>query len=111
MVEGSRLFSRSVSVNVPSTWSFFLMPEIPKGNLYLQDTVHLLDKLRTRILKHSNLISFGTSNAGVSHIQYVYDHIPKDQHGLKEQFTIRTNKIMAALLRLLHESMLVERCL
>lgn len=85
MVEGSRLFSRSVSVNVPSTWSFFLMPEIPKGNLYLQDTVHLLAKLRTRILKHSNLIIVGTTNAGVSHIQYVYDHIPKDQHGLSQR--------------------------
>ena len=91
MVE-SRLFSLSGSVNVPSSWTFYLMPEIPKDNFYNQDTVHLLAKLRTRILTPSNLIIVGAENAGVSHLQYVYDHIPKNQHGLLQQIIDNNDK-------------------
>ena len=68
MIEETRLFTVSSSMNVPPSWTFYLMPDIPEGNFYSQDTVHLLSKLRTRILGPSNLIIIGAENAGVAHI-------------------------------------------
>ena len=49
-----------------------------------------IHSLPTRILTPSNLIIIGAENAGVSHLQYVYDHISKNLHGLSQQ-TIDNN--------------------
>ena len=46
---------------------------------------NLLTKLRTRLLGISNLSVLGVENACPSLIQYVYDNIPKERHGLTQQ--------------------------
>ena len=37
MIEETRLFTVSSSMNVPPSWTFYLMPDIPEGNFYSQD--------------------------------------------------------------------------
>ena len=85
MLVETKLFSISNLSNVPKNWTFFLMPCIPEGVMYSQDCVHLLAKLRTRLLGPSNLIIIGSENASQSHLQYVYDTIDKEKHGLTQQ--------------------------
>ena len=45
----------------------------------------MLAKLRTRLLGPSNLIILGAENAGLAHLQYIYDNILKERHGLSQQ--------------------------
>ena len=72
MIQDRCLFTVSSSLNVPPSWTFYLMPEIRQSDFYSQDTIHLLAKFSTRLLGPSNLIVHGIENAGVAHIQYVY---------------------------------------
>ena len=85
MLEEARLFSLSRHQNVPVSWTFYLMPEIKERGQCSQDVKHLLAKLCTRLLGISNLIVLGFENACRSHIQYLYDNIPKERHGLTQQ--------------------------
>ena len=85
MIQETRLFTTSNQTNVPCTWKFFLMPKIPEGNFHCQDTIHLLAKLRTRLLGHSNLIIFGAENVAVQHLQHVLDTMSKERHNLTQR--------------------------
>ena len=84
MVE-SKLFCKANGGNVPEDWSFFFMPTIYQKHLNVQDRVHLLAKMRTRILNPSNLLVLGKETACRGHIQYVFDRLPKEQHGLSRK--------------------------
>lgn len=93
MVEESRIFNVSESSNIPTAWrEFFLMPQISKGDFHSQDTVHLLAKLRTRLLTPSNLTVIGTETAGVAHLKYLVDQLPKERHGLSHQMINNKDK-------------------
>ena len=59
MTSVTSLFSPA-DANIPSEWTFFLMPKLSEGGMSSQDVVHLLAKLRTRILTPSNVIVMGT---------------------------------------------------
>ena len=83
MITESKLFSRSE--HLPVKWTFFLMPIINAQNLNAQDHVHLLAKLRSRLLKPSNLLVLGTENACRTHIQHVFDRFPKEKHNLTQR--------------------------
>ena len=85
MLSETKLFTVSKLQNVPSSWTFYLMPEIKERGLCSQDTVHLLAKLRTRLLGPSNIIVLGVESPCRSHIQYVYNNIPKERHGFTQQ--------------------------
>ncbi|MEO0687519.1 MAG: hypothetical protein AAFY76_21335, partial [Cyanobacteria bacterium J06649_11] len=56
MTKKSGLFDRNY-INVPPFWSFYWMPQLLSESLPCQDIIHLLAKLRTRLVTPSNLIS------------------------------------------------------
>ena len=47
-----------------------------------QDTVHILAKLRTRLVTSSNLLVLGEKTACKEHLRYLANHTDKDKHGL-----------------------------
>ena len=54
-------------------------------SLVCQNTVHLLAKLRTRLLTPSNLIAIGHEVACNAHLVKVCNYYPKAEHGLTRQ--------------------------
>ena len=85
MVENSKLFQRMVDNSLPQGWDFFLMPCFPDNCLYSQDTIHILAKLRSKLITPSNILIMGNENACRAHIQFVIDNKPKDRHGLNNK--------------------------
>ncbi len=85
MVKKSNLFKISRESNVPTDWSFFVMPKLMKDNLNAQDTIHLLAKLRTKLLTPSNIVSIGAEHACRGHLIEVLKRFPKARHGLTQQ--------------------------
>lgn len=81
----SNLFNRELNDNVPGYWKFYWMPNLRKESLVCQDTVHLLAKLRTRLLTPSNLIAIGDEVACRAHLVQVCNDYPKAEHGLTRQ--------------------------
>ena len=61
------------------------MPELFEESLSCQDTIHLLAKLRTRLLTPSNLIVLGSETACRGHLQHVLKSFSKSDHGLSPQ--------------------------
>ena len=60
MLIESDLFTTSNVSNIPLTWSFYLMPKLYNESLCFQDAIHLLAKLRTRLVTPSNLSVIGS---------------------------------------------------
>lgn len=66
-----------------------LQPKLP-GNfncdfsdvVYVQDDVHILTKLRNRLLKPSILLPFGNKQVSIAHLKMLLNKVPKDLHGL-----------------------------
>lgn len=85
MLTETELFVAKEGSNVPSTWNFFVMPSIKVNGLCAQDHVHLLAKLRSRILGPSNLIVLGAETACPAHLRTVCNNIPKERHGLTKK--------------------------
>lgn len=85
MMNETKLFKKSVSSNVPSSWTFFAMPKLLSACLFAQDTVHLLAKLRTKLITPSNIISLGSEFACRGHLTEVLKLFPKARHGLTER--------------------------
>ena len=64
MVNGARLFlPRCSGTNFPNDWDFFVTSYSPQKGFYCQDTVHILAKLRTKLITASNLLVLGTENS------------------------------------------------
>ena len=82
MLNGSQLFSKSVKRNVPSSWNFYRMPRLLSNSLFAQDVIHLLAKMRTRLLLPSNILVLGDVNACAAHLKFIISDFPKEQHGL-----------------------------
>ena len=82
MVDNSRLFSSVSGTGIPSEWSFFVTSYLPNMPFYCQDTVHILAKLRTKLVTESNLLEIGTETACWAHLQYLVKNEPKSVHGL-----------------------------
>ena len=82
MVIQSQLFKRSFFRNVPTSWSFFVMTNFKMSDLSFQDHVHLLAKLRTRLLNPSNLLILGNENASKIHLQHILNKFEKGKHNL-----------------------------
>uniref|UniRef100_A0A7M5X9S7 Uncharacterized protein n=2 Tax=Clytia hemisphaerica TaxID=252671 RepID=A0A7M5X9S7_9CNID len=81
----TQLFSRAYDNTLPNYWTFFWMPKLLEDSLVCQDTVHLLAKLRTRLLTPSNLIVLGSETACRGHLEHVLDDFSKEDHGLSAQ--------------------------
>ena len=61
------------------------MPKLLEESLVCQDTVHLLAKLRTRLLTPSNLIVLGSETACRGHLEQILNDYSKEDHGLSAQ--------------------------
>ena len=81
----TQLFSVTKMYNIHNTWQFFVMPSMKVNGLCAQDHVHLLAKLRFRLLGPSNLIQLGAEIGCPSHLRKVCNDLPKKHHGLTKQ--------------------------
>ena len=61
------------------------MPIINAQNLNAQVDAHLLAKLRSRLLKPSNLLVLGTQTAYRANIKHVFDNFPKEKYNLTQR--------------------------
>ncbi len=82
MVLESGLFKTCASSNVPPNWSFYLMPKLLDKSLNAQDTIHLLAKLRRRLVTPSNLVALGSEIACRGHLVEIIKQFEKAKHGL-----------------------------
>ena len=57
----------------------------PTQLAYVQDTVHVGTKLRSRLLTPSIILALRRYVAGAYHLQFVQNTYSKDQHGLRER--------------------------
>ena len=80
ITEGS-LFKKSIG-QVPESWTFYFMKDMKKKSLYVQDFVHLLAKMRTRLLLPSNILILGNETACSTHMNLLVYEFSKEEHGL-----------------------------
>lgn len=52
---------------------------------FVQDTVHIVVKLKTRLLKPSIVLLLGNYVAGVHHLRIIQQAFCKQQHGVREK--------------------------
>lgn len=73
------------SMNI-KTFSNHVTKENPENStlqeMYVQDTVHIGTKLRTRLLKPGIVLPMGKYNASVSHLFQITEQFSKDKHQL-----------------------------
>lgn len=77
---------------IPSDWTFFLMPKLLESGMCSQDVIHLLAKLRTRLLTPSNVIVMGTEVACRGHLHHLLKFFNKSRHGLTQQILENKDK-------------------
>ena len=77
-------------------WTFLEMPMKTSG-LYNQYTVHLLAKLRNKLLTSSNLIVIGNKVACPSHLKTLINDIPNSDHGLTRKAINNKAKLWPAI--------------
>ena len=78
-------FSDLCKLVIPSEWRAWFAITNPNGIAYVQDTVHIAVKLKSRLIKPSIVLPLGKYVAGVHHLQLVQRTFGKDQHGLREK--------------------------
>ena len=66
--------------HVPEEWHFFVTKYLPEKGFYCQDTIHILAKLRTKLITASNLLVLGTETACLAHLQYLINNVSKNKH-------------------------------
>lgn len=81
MITEGNLFKRGIG-QVPESWTFYLMNDLKKKGLYVQDFVHLLAKMRTRLLLPSNILVLGNETACSTHMNLMVNKFSKEEHGL-----------------------------
>lgn len=80
------LFKVSTHGNIPPEWSFYVMPNLLSSSLCSQDVIHLLAKLRNRLLMPSNIMALGTWEfACAGQLKQLLKHKGKVKHGLTQQ--------------------------
>ena len=68
----------------PKEWkSWFLIDA--SSLAFVQDTVHIAVKLKSRLLKPSTLFPMGEYVAGIHHLRMLQASFGKDVHGLRER--------------------------
>ena len=72
----------------------YLMREICSSGLSAQDHIHLLAKLRTRLLIPSNILVLGKETACLAHMRYILDcdQFSKEDHQLTERIISNKDK-------------------
>ena len=70
---------------IPESWSTWFHIKHPTAITYVQDTVHIAVKLKTRLLKHSVIMPMGNYIVAVQHLRLLHTNLQKEQHGLRER--------------------------
>ena len=69
--------------SVPKAWkSWFFIIEVEEAVCFVQDTVHLGVKLKTRLLTLSQVLPMGKYSALTSHLHLLQATYHKEQHNL-----------------------------
>ena len=84
----SGLFTLSDQINIKS----YVMSSIKIGGIFAQDCVHLLAKLRTRLLVPPNILALGNETACRTHATNILTTFPKEEHGLTERIVSNKDK-------------------
>ncbi|CAG9814528.1 unnamed protein product [Phaedon cochleariae] len=81
LLKSMRLASKLSNSSVSSSWEWYHIDELNfRGCSFVQDSVHIATKLRTRFLKYSVVIPLGKYLASVSHLQIVIQEFSKEKH-------------------------------
>lgn len=70
-----------LNVNIPSNWSFFFLRSI-QPYLCMQDGIHLVTKVRNRLLSETASMSINSQHINVNHLFYIMENYPKIDHNL-----------------------------
>ena len=76
------LMSDVKSHPIPSSWLTWFAIKKPTSISFVQDTVHVAVKLKSRLGKPSIILPLGKFVAGVHHLRIIYTTLGKDEHGL-----------------------------
>ena len=68
---------------IPELWSSWCNIKSPSAVAFVQDTVHIAVKLKTRLLRPSMMLPLGDYVAGSSHLKILHANFGKDLHGLR----------------------------
>ena len=83
------LFTKSPSILAnkmlyPEEWTWFWITN-PTTIAYIQDTVHIAVKMKSRLLKPSTILPMGNFTAGLHHLQILTESFAKEQHGIRHK--------------------------
>ena len=106
MVTKSGLFNG----NYLDEWTFYKMNSLKASCLMNQDTVHLLAKLKNKLLTPSNLVVLGTEVACPFHLIQLIQEIPKARYGLTKKAVDNKDKQNYSSIAMLVDEK-VETCL
>ena len=71
--------------SIPTAWSkWFALKEF-RDIVFVQDTVHLAVKLKSRLLTHSQILPLGSYSAESSHLSMLQVSFQKEQHNLRSR--------------------------
>ncbi|KAK3915297.1 tRNA 5-methylaminomethyl-2-thiouridine biosynthesis bifunctional protein MnmC [Frankliniella fusca] len=77
-----RVQSFPESTNNPLIWYGWYVQDLDQEYSYIQDTVHIGTKMRTRFLKDSIILPMGNYVASPTHLRSIIEDISKLEHGL-----------------------------
>ncbi|KAK3932647.1 Error-prone DNA polymerase [Frankliniella fusca] len=77
-----RVQSFPESTNNPLIWCGWYVQDLDQEYSYIQDTVHIGTKMRTRFLKDSIILPMGNYVASPTHLRSIIEDISKLEHGL-----------------------------
>ena len=101
--------SKDVKSCIPSHWKSWFFLKKPTQVAYVQDTVHVGTKLRSRLLTPSIILALGKYVAGAHHLQLVQSTYSKDQHGLRERdIDCRDKQNFDSVLRITSSSVMAQ---
>ncbi len=70
-----------LKISIPSHWNFFFIRST-QPYLCMQDGIHLVTKIRNRLLSETATISINNEKIDVNHLFYILENYPKIDHNL-----------------------------
>lgn len=99
------LFCCVTQLNIPRSWKSWFVLGKPTGISYVQDTVHIGVKMKSRLIESSIILPLGNYVAGLHHLRMVQGRFGKEMHGLREKdINHKDKQNYEAVLRLTSES-------
>ena len=70
---------------MPKAWTEWFILKHPTNIFYIQDTVHITVKMKSRLLKPSILLPMGNYTAGAHYLSIIKTTFHKGEHGIRER--------------------------